>query len=783
MNHKEDIHMKKEMKGKLTIYSITTKLLICSAIIVLLGCGHNKVNGLLQDGAVDNGYTLMWEDDFDGDELDLSSWNYEYHEPGWVNNELQEYTDSDDNIYLEDGKLIIQALKKEVGSEVTYTSGRINTKDKHDYKYGKFEVRAKVPNGKGFLPAFWMMPTDENLYGQWPKCGEIDIMEVLGDETDTVHGTLHFGEPHTSTEGTYELVNGDFSSDFHVYSCEWEPGEIRFYVDGTLYYTENDWFTKRDGFGEITYPAPFDQPFYLILNLAVGGNWPGNPDEDAVFGENARFVIDYVKAYQKDYYDEDVERPEEDLIFDDPDEEGNYVVNGDFSDEEDFSDDVYWQLLLAGEGDASAAIINDELRITTLNPGTLDYSVQLVEAHMPMIQGKKYQLSFDAYASSPRSMIVNVTGPDKGYKRYLEDSTVELTEGSSTYTFDFDITDKSDVNGRIEFNLGNQNSQADVYLTNVSLKIIGDVPIPEVEKSVLPDGNYVYNGEFQEGPQRMKYWEVHGNADTNVSVTNNDNIRELKAEVSNADYISDVTVKQDAIALSHSKDYILSFSGYADNNAAIKVRISNQTFDCVLSTEQSMYSYSFTTGADIDLTELVFLLGKNGTMYLDNIRITEDSLLINGDFTSGMVGYELYAATPTDVSYVIDELNEDKAISITIKNTGDADWKIQLKQNNIQLIKGKSYRISFDAKSTLDRDMMYALQRDGSSDDDWTPYSGTQIVALKDTYQTFTHEFTMEGESDPNTILSLSMGAVNGVQLTTTHDIVIDNIQLEEISN
>lgn len=106
----------------------------------------------------------------------------------------------------------------------TQNRGRINTQKKQDYKYGMFEAKIKVPEGKGFLPAFWMMPTDENLYGQWPKCGEIDIMEVLGDKTDTAHGTLHFGEPHTQDQGTYVLEEGDFSDEYHVFSCEWEPG-------------------------------------------------------------------------------------------------------------------------------------------------------------------------------------------------------------------------------------------------------------------------------------------------------------------------------------------------------------------------------------------------------------------------------------------------------------------------------------------------------------------------------------------------------------------------------
>ena len=147
-----------------------------------------------------------------------------------------------------------------------------------------------------------MMPTDEDFYGQWPKCGEIDIMEVLGDNTGTTHGTLHFGEPHTQSQGTYRLTKGDFAREYHVYACEWEPGEIRFYVDDVLYFTEKDWFTKKDGADKAAYPAPFDQPFYMILNVAVGGSWVGYPDETTQFGENARLVVDYVRVYQKDEF-------------------------------------------------------------------------------------------------------------------------------------------------------------------------------------------------------------------------------------------------------------------------------------------------------------------------------------------------------------------------------------------------------------------------------------------------------------------------------------------------
>lgn len=249
---------------------------------------------------VESTYKLIWQDDFDGDSLNLKDWNYEYHEPGWVNAELQEYVDSKENIYVKDGNLIIQARKiVDENGNVSYTSGRVNTQNKHDFLYGRFEARIKVPKGRGFLPAFWMMPTEEDFYGQWPKCGEIDIMEVLGDKLTTCYGTIHFGEPHTQKQGTYTLNQGDFFNEYHVYACEWEPEEIRFYVDGEHYFTVNEWFTKKDGQDKEKYPAPFNQPFYIILNVAVGGNWVGYPDENTQFGENARMVVDYVRVYQK----------------------------------------------------------------------------------------------------------------------------------------------------------------------------------------------------------------------------------------------------------------------------------------------------------------------------------------------------------------------------------------------------------------------------------------------------------------------------------------------------
>lgn len=259
--------------------------------MIMLQGVMNDMNKLSYDG-----YALKWAEQFEGNTLNRDNWNVELHEPGWVNEEWQEYVDSEDNIFIKDGMLHLNAIKHPDG---TYTSGRVSTQNKKDFVYGLFECRAKVPFGKGFLPAFWLMSTDENIYGQWPRCGEIDIMEVLGDKPDTLHGTMHFGNPHAQSQGTYVLDGEeDFSNSFHVFQCEWLPGCIRWYVDGILYHEETQWYSTTEGVGTVPYPAPFNNEFYIILNLAVGGSWVGYPDENTSFDNNP-FIIDYVKVYEK----------------------------------------------------------------------------------------------------------------------------------------------------------------------------------------------------------------------------------------------------------------------------------------------------------------------------------------------------------------------------------------------------------------------------------------------------------------------------------------------------
>lgn len=426
-----------------------------------------------EDIEVPEGYSLVWHDEFNGTELNEDDWNREKHQKGWVNHELQEYIPSAEYAFVKDGELVIQPVKiEDEDGKVSYASGRVNTQNKHDIKYGMIEARIKFPEGKGFLPAFWMMPQDESYYGQWPKCGEIDIAEVLGDSTNTNYGTVHYGEPHNQNQGSYTLASGSFSSEYHTFAIDWEPGLIRWFVDGEQYYETNDWFSKWLGSKEKPYPAPFDQPFHVILNVAVGGDWPGDPDETTIFDDRAAMKVDYVRYFQKDSYDENVEKPVKVLEMREADETGNFIHNSDFSVAEDLTDDTDWKFLQLNGGKGSAEIKDGEIIISTEDCGSEEYSIQLVQPEMPMEQGCKYKYSFEAYAEEDRKMKAAVTAPTANWIRYFPDTSVDLTTDWQLFEFEFDMKDDSDDKGRAEFNMGAQNSTATIHIRNVRLEKI-----------------------------------------------------------------------------------------------------------------------------------------------------------------------------------------------------------------------------------------------------------------------------------------------------------------------
>jgi beta-glucanase (GH16 family) len=254
-------------------------------------------------GACAQTYTLRWSDEFDGPAgsvPDQAKWNYDVGGNGWGNNELETYTRRSDNAFLDgDGHLVIKLIKEtftgQDGIRRDYTSARLLTKGRFTQRYGRFEASLKVPFGQGIWPAFWMLGANIDQVG-WPNCGEIDIMENIGREPAVNHGSLHGpgysgGSPLT---GIYTLPAGQkFADDFHTFAVEWEPAAVRFYVDGNLYHTK----TPADAAGK---QWVFDHPFFIILNVAVGGNFPGSPDDTTTFPQT--LTVDYVRVYADDRF-------------------------------------------------------------------------------------------------------------------------------------------------------------------------------------------------------------------------------------------------------------------------------------------------------------------------------------------------------------------------------------------------------------------------------------------------------------------------------------------------
>ena len=273
-------------------------------VVIFFSCIKEELKDTFQSNStttIEN-WELFWSDEFDGEDLDLSKWNKLKWRPGWVNNELQAYTDRDTNVFLEEGYLVIQGNIEPgfsgtdyVGNDYVadYTSGRVNTDDKFSTTYGRFDIKAKLPNGKGSWPAIWMLGESISSIG-WPQCGEIDIMEHVGYDQGLVHGSIHtqeYNHMYGTQKSGSKYVN-DVTDTFHIYSLEWSPFYLRYLIDNEPFF-----FVYNDSNGDAG-KWPFNDPHYLILNLAIGGDWGG------VQGVSAsafpmKMLIDYVRVYKK----------------------------------------------------------------------------------------------------------------------------------------------------------------------------------------------------------------------------------------------------------------------------------------------------------------------------------------------------------------------------------------------------------------------------------------------------------------------------------------------------
>ena len=268
------------------------------AIVVLLS--SFSVTQAKPESSDRAGWKLVWSDEFsapDGSPVDTTKWVSESGGNGWGNQELEYYTPRPENAFQQGGNLVIKVLQEKYtgadGVTRDYTSARLKTAGKFSQTYGRFEARIKIPQRQGIWPAFWMLGDDISKIG-WPKCGEIDIMENIGKEPATVHGTIH-GPGYSGGKGIgspYQLSpDQHFADDFHVYAVEWEPKAIGFYVDDHLYATRTPADLPQGT------KWVYNHPFFMLLNVAVGGGWPGNPDATTVFPQT--MLVDYVRVYKR----------------------------------------------------------------------------------------------------------------------------------------------------------------------------------------------------------------------------------------------------------------------------------------------------------------------------------------------------------------------------------------------------------------------------------------------------------------------------------------------------
>ena len=471
------------------------------ASIIFMGCNEIK-NGSTKSKSskvqAPKGWHLVWNDEFSGKEVDTTKWDFQigtgsqYGLEGWGNNELQYYRK--ENASVKDGNLVLEA-RKENFEGMAYTSSRLRTvKDDgtelFTKTYGRIEARIKMPKGNGFWPAFWLLPSTTD-YGVWASSGEIDILEAKGRLPNRVYGTVHFGQPWPGNKYTgsmYKFPDSQTIADYHVYSLEWEPGVLRWLVDDNVYYETSQWWSLGAGQSEpYAYPAPYDKPFYILLNFAIGGNYDGGvAPED--YQLPAQMLVDWVRVYDKDEpYATNVKRPtpqrDEDkfksfetsdgrnFIFDSQMQKA--IVEGknegmSSNENMDVKERAWYFLALSDFGGKAVSSAEGEgRRVKITNPGNQNYSVQLIQ-HLPVAKGYSYKIQFDAKASAARKIAIKLGGDaDNGWAVYSPEYYPELTTEVQHYSYFFTMENDTDLTARLEFNLGLDTN--DVWIGNVSV--------------------------------------------------------------------------------------------------------------------------------------------------------------------------------------------------------------------------------------------------------------------------------------------------------------------------
>lgn len=728
-------------------------------------------------------WNLAWNDEFSGTTLDETKWSYQLGVKAnpdgpiyWGNNEKQYYTK--ENLSVQDGKLVIEA-KNDGREGMPYTSSRIRTvtDDKTKLfttKYGKVEAKMKLPKGQGFWPAFWMLPADET-YGTWAASGELDIMEARGHEPGSVDGTIHYGSQwpnNTYSGGRYIFDEGTDIGDFHIYSIEWEPGEIRWYVDGELYSTKNRWSSRGAGEAEnYTYPAPYDVDFYLLFNLAVGGNYVSNLEptpED--FKTPVKMEVDYVRVYQKDSYNEDVTEPEAEkdtAKFESymKDSDGSFVTDRNFDTVnmtamkdgklEDTSNGQTgearfplgrWFFATQSDFGASATLTKEVIggntfaKVAISNGGNQTYSTQLIQ-YVSLAKGYTYEIAFDAKADSPRTVIVKAAGnADAGFPTYSPSFEVPLTNELQHYSYKFTMSESSQDKARLELNMGIDTNG--VTIGNVTVKQTEpDVLDEDAKKAPLENGNHIYNGTFDQGTKRMKFWHV----DEAAANTSNRQMEIIPA----SEMVEEAKLYQKGIQLLQKDTYQLSFDGSAGRTGNITVKALSKDGGTIygekeysLSTDNFSFSgeeafiFTMPEGITDEEAQIVFCLGMDQrNVIIDNvklIRTTNQNVdytsvnlypILNGDFSVGIIGW---SGHQTNLSGENGILKAPGGLGVNVYDN-------MVMAENMLLSGGMTYILSFKAKASESKKIKFTIEdasyapileeTDYSVDNEWITYS------------------------------------------------------------
>ncbi|TCL56941.1 carbohydrate binding protein [Kineothrix alysoides] len=736
----------------------------------------------------DEGYKLIWNDEFDGTQLDMSKWSFQIgtKDPNggpdnWGNQEKQYYTDS--NHELSDGKLKITA-KKEGKEGMSYTSTRIRTKTDEGEtlfaaKYGRVEARMKLPLGEGLWPAFWMLPEDTSIYGTWAASGEIDIMEARGRLPGEVGGAIHYGSqwPNNIFSGksySFDTAETDISG-YHLYSLEWEPGKITWLVDDVPYYTTSNFWSKGEGNAEnYTYGAPFDVPFYVIFNLAVGGTFDQEADlSKASFPSSME--VDYVRVYQKEagYQEDGLEQPDMDkdteafksAAYQPRGEAGDYLGDNQMATLKTVTEvnpaDTDWQFFVGKDfgGEATCAVetVNGSkmAKIDIAKGGNQNYAIQLIK-HFPAARGYTYEISFDAKASAARSIIAKAAGDaDNGWSAYGTNYDAALTTQTQHFSHRFTMDKDSDPTARLEFNLGLNTGT--VWIGNVTIKQVEEEvkDTTDIPKTPLADGNQIYNGSFDQGADRLGYWYLQDVTARVVSLGDNKDYNRKAIITATGE---NPRLYQTGMELLQSDQYHFEIELSSEKDTGFQVAFVSKDESKVYMKESLGYkaaegikkyevNFAIPKGVTDKEGKFLLILEKGSVVTVDNIRLTrttKNNVII--DYT----GVDMKPVTwPSAEWKGHDQSNGDPKFTnqdglLTIQAaTADINYQRML-FHPVSITKGIDYKLKFQAKSDLGDTYEMSVQEDNT----WAEALHETIATTKEwkDYEfTFTSNMTNGG--------------------------------------